>query len=59
MMDRDIEIGAVVPADLAQRLSDLEDAYWSRRAAEVLARNELTVPWEQAMAELESDNRHE
>jgi prevent-host-death family protein len=51
-------VGAVVPADLAERLSDLEDAYWSRRAAEVLARNEPTVPWDQAVAELESGDRH-
>ncbi|MGH3864868.1 MAG: hypothetical protein ACRDQ4_01805 [Pseudonocardiaceae bacterium] len=31
-----------------------EDAYWSQRAAEVLARHEPTVPWEQGVAELEA-----
>jgi len=47
-------IGAVVSAEVAERLGEMEDAYWSRRAAEVLARNEPTVPWHEAVAELEA-----
>ncbi|WP_436492338.1 type II toxin-antitoxin system prevent-host-death family antitoxin [Actinokineospora sp. HUAS TT18] len=47
-------VGAVVPADVAERLEELEDAYWSRRAADVLAKDESTVPWDEAVALLES-----
>ncbi len=47
-------VGAVVPAEVAERFEQSEDAYWSRRAAEVLERGEPTVPWEQAVAELEA-----
>jgi prevent-host-death family protein len=47
-------VGAVVPADVAERLAELEDAYWSRRAADVLANGEPTVPWDEAVAMLES-----
>lgn len=47
-------VGAVVPAEVAERLDELEDAYWSRRAAEVLAKDEPTVPWDEAVALLES-----
>lgn len=47
-------VGAVVPAEVAERFEQWEDAYWSRRAAEVLERGEPTVPWEQAVAELEA-----
>jgi hypothetical protein len=50
-------VGAVVPAEMAERISELEDAYWSGRAAEVLARNEPTVPWDQAVAELEAGDQ--
>lgn len=47
-------VGAVVPADVAERFEIGEDAYWSHRAAEVLQRDEPTVPWEEAVAELEA-----
>lgn len=47
-------VGAVVPAEVAERFEQWEDAYWSHRAAEVLQRDEPTVPWEQAVAELEA-----
>lgn len=47
-------IGAVVPADVAERLEELEDAYWSQRATEVLAKGEATVPWDEAVALLEA-----
>ncbi|MGH3765448.1 MAG: type II toxin-antitoxin system prevent-host-death family antitoxin [Pseudonocardiaceae bacterium] len=47
-------VGAVVPAEVAERFEQWEDAYWSHRAAEVLERDEPTVPWEQAVAELEA-----
>jgi prevent-host-death family protein len=47
-------VGAVVPAEVAERFEVWEDAYWSHRAAEVLQRDEPTVLWEQAVAELEA-----
>jgi len=47
-------IGAVVPADVAERIEELEDAYWSQRAAEVVAKREPTVPWDEAVAMLEA-----
>lgn len=47
-------VGAVVPAEVAEQFEQWEDAYWSHRAAEVLRRAEPTVPWEQAVAELEA-----
>ncbi len=47
-------VGAVVPAEVAEQFEVWEDAYWSHRAAEVLQRDEPTVPWEQAVAELEA-----
>lgn len=48
-------VGAVVPAEVAERLEELEDDYWSRRAAEVLAKREPTVPWDEAVAALEAE----
>ncbi len=50
-------VGALVPADVAERLEELEDAYWSARAHEVLAKGEPTVPWDQAVAELEAGDQ--
>lgn len=47
-------VGAVVPADVAERLEELEDAYWSQRASDVLAKGETTVPWDEAVALLEA-----
>ncbi|MGH3855346.1 MAG: type II toxin-antitoxin system prevent-host-death family antitoxin [Pseudonocardiaceae bacterium] len=47
-------VGAVVPAEVAEQFEQWDDAYWSQRAAEVLQRHEPTVPWEQAVAELEA-----
>lgn len=44
-------IAAMVPADVAEHYEQLEDAYWSRRAAE--ADTGDTVPWSVALAELE------
>jgi hypothetical protein len=35
-----------VPADDAERLDELEDAYWSARARAVLAKGEPTIPWD-------------
>lgn len=50
-------IAALMPADVAERYEQLEDQYWSRRAAEAHHRlathPEATVPWEQVIAELE------
>lgn len=49
-------VGAVVPTEVAEHLEEIEDAYWSARAAEVLAKGEPTIPWERAVAELEADD---
>lgn len=49
-------VGAVVPADVAEHLDDVEDAYWSRRVEEVLAKGEPTVPWKDALARLEAQD---
>lgn len=40
--------------NVAERFEEWEDAYWSHRAADVLQRDEPTVPWEQAVAKLEA-----
>jgi prevent-host-death family protein len=47
-------IGAVVPAEVAEHLDDIEDAYWSARVHEVLAKDEPTVAWPDALARLEA-----
>lgn len=51
-------VGAVVSAEVAERLEELEDAYWSARARqarqELAASGERPIPWEQAVAELEA-----
>jgi hypothetical protein len=57
LLDTYVRNGDVVPAEVAERLDALEDAYWSRRAAEVLARDEPAVPWDQAVAELEAGDK--
>lgn len=44
----------MVSAEVAEQFEQWEDAYWSHRAAEVLERDEPTVSWEQAVAELET-----
>lgn len=47
-------VGAVVPADVAERIAELEDAYWTARAEQVLAKNEPTMAWDEAVAKLEA-----
>lgn len=47
-------VGAVVPADVAERITELEDAYWAARAERVLAKNETTLSWDEAVAKLEA-----
>ncbi len=49
-------VGAVVPAEVAEHLDDLEDAYWSARVEQVLAKGEPTVPWSEALARLEAED---
>ena len=49
-------VGAVVPAEVAEHLDDLEDAYWSARVEQVLAKEEPTVPWPEALARLEAED---
>lgn len=49
-------VGALVPVDVAEHLAELEDAYWSERAADVLAKKEPTIPWDEAVATLEAGN---
>lgn len=44
-------IGAIMPADIAERYEDMEDAYWSRRAEE--ARGDSTRSLESVIADLE------
>jgi hypothetical protein len=46
----------VVAPDVPEKLESLEDDYWSKRAADVLAKDEPTVPWDQAVALLEGGN---
>lgn len=46
-------VGALVDPDMAARLNEMEDAYWSRRAAAVLDQNEQPLPWDEAVARLE------
>ncbi|WP_216215629.1 type II toxin-antitoxin system Phd/YefM family antitoxin [Amycolatopsis aidingensis] len=52
-------VGALVPADVAERLAELEDAYWSQRAAAVLEKAEPTVSWDEALALLEAGDTSE
>jgi hypothetical protein len=47
-------VGAVVPADVAEHLDDVEDAYWSTRVEQVLATGEPTIPWREALTRLEA-----
>jgi prevent-host-death family protein len=47
-------VGAVVPAEVAEHLDDIEDAYWSARVNQVLAEDEPTVAWADALARLEA-----
>ena len=49
-------VGAVVPAEMAEHLDDIEDAYWSARVEQVLAKGEPTVPWPEALARLEAED---
>lgn len=45
-------VAALLPADVAENYEAIEDAYWAQRAE--AARTGETIPWEQAIAELES-----
>ncbi|MGH3318816.1 MAG: type II toxin-antitoxin system Phd/YefM family antitoxin [Streptosporangiaceae bacterium] len=45
-------VAAIMPADIAENYEKIEDEYWARRAAE--AERSGTIPWEQAIAGLES-----
>lgn len=49
-------VGAVVPAEVAEHLDDIEDAYWSARVEQALAKGEPTVPWSEALARLEAED---
>lgn len=49
-------VGAVVPAEMAEHLDDIEDSYWSARVEQVLAKGESTVPWPEALARLEAED---
>lgn len=53
-------VAALMPADIAERYEQIEDDYWSRRAAEahqrLAAHPEATVPWDQVIAELEGES---
>jgi hypothetical protein len=41
---------------VAEHLDDIEDAYWSARVEQVLAKGEPTVPWAEALARLEAED---
>jgi prevent-host-death family protein len=51
-------IGAIMAAETAEDYQAMEDAYWNERAAAARATREAggepAVPWEQAIAELET-----
>jgi len=47
-------VGAIVPAELAERIEELEDAYWSQRAAAALKDDEPAMAWDDAVARLET-----
>jgi prevent-host-death family protein len=49
-------VGAVVPAEVAEHLDDIEDAYWSARVEQVLAKGEPTIPWPEALARVEAED---
>lgn len=48
-------LAALVPAAAAEQLERAEDEYWSRRAREAVSLDESSIPWEQVVAELETD----
>ncbi|WNV84024.1 type II toxin-antitoxin system prevent-host-death family antitoxin [Umezawaea sp. Da 62-37] len=56
-------VGALVSADVAEHLGEMEDAYWSARAAqakrEMEASGEQPIPWAQALAILEAADSDE
>ncbi|MFD9737125.1 type II toxin-antitoxin system prevent-host-death family antitoxin [Umezawaea sp. NPDC059074] len=56
-------VGALVSADVAEHLGEMEDAYWSARAAQAKrdmeAAGEQPIPWEQALVVLESADADE
>lgn len=47
-------VGALVPVDVAEHQEEIEDAYWSQRAAAVLDKDEPTISWDKAIAMLET-----
>ena len=47
-------VGALVPVDVAEHQEEIEDVYWSQRAAAVLEKNEPTIAWDVAVAMLET-----
>jgi prevent-host-death family protein len=50
-------LAALVPADAAERLEQLDDEYWSHRASDAMASSEPPIPWDHVVAELEvADN---
>ncbi|MGW4528369.1 type II toxin-antitoxin system prevent-host-death family antitoxin [Amycolatopsis sp. NPDC004378] len=53
----DRRIAALVPAEMAENIERIEDDYWSRRAAQARTDAGDTVPWDQAVAELEGRGR--
>lgn len=52
-------LAAIVPADVAENYERMEDAYWSRRADEVLSstRDDEWLPMEQVFAALDIADR--
>lgn len=56
-------VGALVSAEVAEHLGEMEDAYWSARAAQAKrdmeAAGEQPIPWTQALAILEAADADE
>jgi len=56
-------VGALVSADVAEHLGEMEDAYWSARATQAKrdleASGEQPIPWAQALTVLEATDADE
>jgi prevent-host-death family protein len=53
LTNRGKRVAALVASDIAERHEEMEDEYWTRRAAE--AEQSGTVSWDDVVALLESD----
>ncbi|HEX9336260.1 MAG TPA: type II toxin-antitoxin system Phd/YefM family antitoxin [Pseudonocardiaceae bacterium] len=49
-------LAALVPAEAAEHLEQLEDTYWSSRANQAANSPDPPVPWTEVVAELEAND---